>query len=367
MEGTVNMSLAQIEAALRERAEELATARSESAAAERDAWLQHIAPPARNTTQLPEPEMAPATPPQYKAPPAGAAEWLSSRELLITGVQDNAPPVNQRPPPEPDTAPATRPQPKAPPPGVSSTWQGGFQCLALTDIEEDAREDLSDTQSAASQPSGAQINAPSLDQQSRQGPDTRDTQPMPQSSSTAQQQAATTQPSNGWADMSDASDGQVPEGDFRGQQVGQLRTRPNTGIFTSRRFHGNITSEQDYLKRWLLTLQDLDFGVQKMLQEYCNAHGAGTFDPIIHTTAFTRRFLFLYGGQPQHFFTQHPRLCLLPAQEELRILQQYAAQYEATHLRNAPPASSWFWPPRPGEPSLQHRLQSASNSTTSHC
>ena len=89
-----------------------------------------------------------------------------------------------------------------------------------------------------------------------------------------------------------------------------------------------------------------------MWQEYCNAHGAGTFDPIIHTTAFTRRFLFLYGGQPQHFFTQHPRLCLLPAQEELRILQQYAAQYEATHLRNAPPASSWFWPPRPGEPSL---------------
>ena len=89
-----------------------------------------------------------------------------------------------------------------------------------------------------------------------------------------------------------------------------------------------------------------------MWQEYCRAQGSGTFDPRIHIVPFTRRFIFLYGGQPEHFFTQHPQLGLLSEHEERRILQQYAAQYEATHNRSQPPAKSWYWPPRPGDPSL---------------
>ena len=187
--------------------------------------------------------MAPVTQPHYKAPPAGVAEWLHT----VTVEQDNEPPVNQRPHPEPDTVQTARPQPKSPPPGVPMTLQ--FQNLAgasedsLTDIEEEASEDLSDAQSAATQPSGAH-NTPSLDQQLGQEPDTSDAQHMPQSSSNAQQLPATTQPYNWWADMTDNDGGRVLAGDLMIQQVGQLRARPNTGIFASRRFRGNIRSEK---------------------------------------------------------------------------------------------------------------------------
>ena len=301
------MSLELIEASLKEQAEELATAQSKSAEAEAEAWIK-------------------------------------SAEHRTTGAQNNALPANQQPPPEPGMVPATRSQPKAPPPGVPRKLE--FQNLAGTS------EDSSDAKSAVSQASSAQSNAPRLDQQPRPEPATRDTQPTPQPSNTAQQQAATTQPRNEWADMTDASNGSLRSGDIRRRQDEQRQTQPNTGIFASKRFCNKPTSEKEYLKRWLLALQDQDWSIQKRWQEYCTAQADGTFDPLFHSTAFTRRFIFLYGGQPPHFFTQNQQIHLLPPQEEWRILRQYLAQYDATHLRGEPPASSWFWPPRPGAPSL---------------
>ena len=99
-------------------------------------------------------------------------------------------------------------------------------------------------------------------------------------------------------------------------------------------------------------LQDHDYGTQTLWQQFCRVKGNGTFDPTKQAPVFTRRFIFIYGGQPKHFFTEHNQLGLLSEQEERRIMQQYSGQYETTHINRQPPARSWYWPPRPGDPPL---------------
>ena len=408
----MSLSLAEIDAALKQRAKERETERYEAATAEAKAWLDYQASPQHNTTSLQDPEAnpeaTPVTQPHYKAPPPGAEDWLRNvferdnaqqtnhqqpsepataqtpqlqhnspppgepttqdfrnlagdsedslhdiEEAVATNEQHNEPLVNQQQPLEPDTAQTARPQPKAPPPGVPTTLAHHNLIEASEDAsayrEEEARDDLSDAQSAATQPSSFQYT-PSVEHWLGAEPVTSDA-PLPQPSSSAQQLLTTTQPHNGWANMTDNDGRPVLAGNLMTQQVAQ-RAQPNTGILASRRFQGHITSEKDFLRRWIRALQDFDYGTQHKWQQYCRAKGNGTFDPAIQAPAFTRRFIFLYGGQPEQFFTQHNQLGLLSEQEERRIMQQYSAQYEATHIRFQPPTKSWYWPPRPGDPSL---------------
>ena len=248
---------------------------------------------------------------------------------------------------------------KAPPAGIPQRVQfenlaGSSDDTASSPASEPAYQDaLLWISSAELHTSSAQSNALPSNQQPPPQLVPGDTQRTPQPVSTAGQTAANTQPRHAWADMTEvpnAPTAQQRTRDIRRQQDEARQLQPIRGILASRRFFSNADTEEDYLKQWLLALQDQDWSIQARWREYCVERADGTYDPRAHAPGFVRRFIFLYGGQPPHFFTQNQQIGLLPMLEERRILEQFVEQYEATHHRGEPPVLSWHWPPRPGAP-----------------
>ena len=104
-------------------------------------------------------------------------------------------------------------------------------------------------------------------------------------------------------------------GDIRLRQDEARQPQPNRRIWASRRFFNNADTEEEYLKQWLLALQDQDWSTQARWRDYCVERGDGTYNPLAHAPGFIRRFIFLYGSQPPHFWTQHQTIGLLSALE----------------------------------------------------
>ena len=205
--------------------------------------------------------------------------------------------------------------------------------------------------SAEQNSSGEQSNALPSNQQPPPQPAQEETHHTVRPVSSTGRPAANPEPRSPWADIREepnAPTAQQPTGDVR-RRVATAQ-RPQQNIWTSSRFHTAVSTEEEYLKQWLLALQDQDWSIQARWRDYCVERGDGTYNPLAHAPGFIRRFIFLYGSQPPHFWTQHQTIGLLSALEERRILEQFEAQYEATHRHREPPVLSWFWPPRPGAP-----------------
>ena len=161
-----------------------------------------------------------------------------------------------------------------------------------------------------------------------------------------------------WADFEDTPiqpsnppSTQHPTGDVRRRPEVTLRSRtsriPRHHLWASSRFDQVLNCEHDFLKAWLMALQDHDFGSIRVWKQYCQKRRDGTLDPYNHDTTFIREFLFIYGSQQSNFFTQNPGAGILPAGHERYLLRESAEAYHATHVNYAPPHSSTTWPPEP--------------------
>ena len=212
---------------------------------------------------------------------------------------------------------------------------------------------------ASSGPSSSdeQINALAPNQAPPSGPSLVDPQPTAQAASRAAPPAADPQQPNPWAALSEAPSAprtQHQSGDYRLMTAGALRTS-RVGIWASWRFDADAQSEGEFLKQWIMALQDHDWGSQRLWREFCKLRSDNTLNPLCHQPAFVRRFLFIYGWQPLSFYTQHQHIALLSPTQEQQILQRFAEEYDATHRhrhpeRSQPPLRSWHWPPRPRDP-----------------
>ena len=252
---------------------------------------------------------------------------------------------------------------KAPPAGILQRVQ--FENLAGTSDDtpspsaansspatEPAYEDAMVWITSAEQnSSGEQSNALPSNQQPPPQPAQEETHHTVRPVSSTGRPAANPEPRSPWADIREepnAPTAQQPTGDVRLRV--DTAQRPQHSIWTSRRFFNAARTEEEFLKQWLLALQDHDWSTQARWRDYCVERADGTYDPRAHAPGFIRRFIFVYGSQPPNFFMRHPQIGILPVLEERCIMEVFVAQYEATHRHSEPPVLSWYWPPRPGAP-----------------
>ena len=261
-----------------------------------------------------------------KPPPAGALQRPAQFFDNLTGTAEDTPRHS-----EPDTPPCS---------------ELGFETGVLPAFASSGPSST-DEQGNALAPNQAPPPEPSL----------ADPQPTAQAASSAAPPAADPQLPNPWAAFSEAPNAprtQHQSGDYRLMAAGTLRNC-RVGMWASRRFDDDAQSEKEFLKQWVMALQDHDWGSQRLWREFCRHRSDNTFNPLCHQPAFVRRFLFIYGGQPPYFYTQHQHIALLSPAQEQQILERFAEEYDATHRHRHPahchpPRPSWHWPPRPGDP-----------------
>ena len=125
-------------------------------------------------------------------------------------------------------------------------------------------------------------------------PALEDPQRTARSASSVGQLAGDPQPQNPYADFSEAPNAPTTQhrsGDIRLRADGAFRPQPNRssnmGMWASRRFYPEALTEEDFLKQWLMALQDHDWSTQQVWRNYCRQRSDGTFDPLCHAPAFT--------------------------------------------------------------------------------
>ena len=196
---------------------------------------------------------------------------------------------------------------KAPPAGILPRAQF-FDNLAGTPGDSEANSPSSSEQGyedalpaitfAEPDSINAHSNASASIQPPPPQPGQENPQHTPPSVSSAGQPAADTQHRSQWADISEAPNAlttQQRTGDIRLRANSAPRPQPKMGMWASRRFFTEAPTEEEFIKQWLLALQDHDWSTQQVWRDYCRQRSDGTFDPLAHAPPFTRRFLFVYG------------------------------------------------------------------------
>ena len=307
-------------------------------------------------------ESAMARPP--KAPPSTALPKAPPPELLHHFrclADDNTParapwPRNSQPPPctsngEPAPPAPPPPLPKSPPPSLPRNEEP----------EEDAALPLETSSPAQSEQGTAAPQGPASTAQEEQAP----------------RPAINARPAIGpWSNYTEVGDV------FYQDTFNQQRTRdvrlpkevkyrwldhplPRVHLWAFTCFEDpSITTEKLFLKAWFTAAYHHDHGIRRIWKQYCDVRGDGTQDPCRNAPIFSRIFFYLHCSMEENFFTQHPKATLLPLWKEEQLVQEGAAEFEATHVHYRPPRINW--PPEEVFTSQAEVQETQSNARGAH-